>query len=63
VILWTLGLLAALFLTAWALLVPLLYSTFRALDRRRICAACGSSAVVPIDSPVGRTFTGKSPPG
>jgi formate dehydrogenase maturation protein FdhE len=38
----------------WVLLVPLAYGAYRASTRKRVCPACGSSQLVPPDSPVGR---------
>jgi hypothetical protein len=36
-------------------LIPgLIYSVWRLTTRRKACRACGSSALVPLDSPVGR---------
>jgi len=41
---------------AWlAFIVPgLVYSLWRLSARRRVCAECGSAALVPLTSPVGR---------
>lgn len=46
-------------LVLWcAFLLPgLIYSIWRHTTRYRGCRACGSSALVPLDSPVGRRMT------
>ena len=37
-----------------AILPGLLYSIWRSSTRRRVCARCGSAALVPADTPRGR---------
>jgi len=40
-------------------IVPgLIYSLWRMSTRHKVCAACGSDALVPLKSPVGRRITG-----
>lgn len=43
-------------LVLWiCLLVPgLIYSIWRMTSKQRVCRACGSPEIVPLDSPIGR---------
>ena len=53
-VLWGLALVCVL-VTWFALVVPVIYSVWRAVARRKhTCRACSAETLVPIDSPVGR---------
>ena len=41
-------------------LIPgIIYSIWRMTSRKRVCRACGSTAIVPLNSPVGRELRAK----
>lgn len=45
-----------------AFIVPgVLYSLWRLTTRARVCAACGSDALVPVNSPAGQRIIGGGP--
>lgn len=43
------------------ILPGLIYSIWRLCGRRKVCAACSASSLVPIQSPVGRELAQKYP--
>lgn len=44
-------------------IVPgLIYSLWRLSRRHKVCPSCGSTEIVPADSPVGRTIAGPANP-
>ena len=52
--LWIVGLIAMPFLSFLVVLIPIAYSVYRLTGRKRRCAACHASTLVPVDSPAGR---------
>ena len=49
-------------LILWLLLIVpgIIYSVWRISSRRRVCSSCGSPALVPVESPVGRQLLAKA---
>ncbi len=44
-------------------LVPgIIYSIWRLSSKKKVCRSCGSSELIPVDSPMGRRLVGGAPP-
>lgn len=50
------GLLIEIVLWCFFIVPGLVYSLWRLNSRHNVCAKCGSTALVPVDSPVARAF-------